>query len=97
MMISKEHFFDMRVALVHDYIKEFGGAERVLRTLSDMFPEAPLYTAFRVIDSTADHEFKGKKIIESWLAPLLKIWRLYSKSKRTLKKSCASNKKLTRS
>ena len=68
----------MRVALVHDYIKEFGGAERVLRTLSDMFPEAPLYTAFRVIDSTADHEFKGKKIIESWLAPLLKIWRLYS-------------------
>lgn len=68
----------MRVALVHDYIKEFGGAERVLKTLSDMYPEAPIYTAFRVKGSTADKELQGKKIIESWLAPLLKIWRLYS-------------------
>ncbi len=68
----------MKVALVHDYIKEFGGAERVLKTLSEMFPKAPIYTAFRVSDSTADKEFKNKKIVESWLAPLLKIWRLYS-------------------
>lgn len=68
----------MKVALVHDYIKEFGGAERVLKTLSEMYPKAPIYTAFRVRGSTADKEFKGKKIIESWLAPLLKIWRLYS-------------------
>lgn len=68
----------MRVALVHDYIKEFGGAERVLKTLTEMYPEAPIYTAFRVKGSTADKEFKGKKIVESWLAPLLKIWRLYS-------------------
>lgn len=68
----------MRIALVHDYIKEFGGGERVLKTLSDMYPEAPIYTAFRVKGSTADRQFKGKKIIESWLAPLLKIWRLYS-------------------
>ena len=43
-----------------------------------MFPEAPIYTAFRVRGSTADKEFKNKKIIESWLEPLLKIWRLYS-------------------
>ncbi|MEK7550540.1 MAG: glycosyltransferase, partial [Patescibacteria group bacterium] len=62
----------------HDYIKEFGGAERVLKTLTEIYPEAPIYTAFRVKGSTADKEFKGKKIIESWLAPILKIWRLYS-------------------
>ncbi len=68
----------MKIALVHDYIKEFGGAERVLKTLSEMYPEAPIYTAFRAKGSTADKEFKNKKIIESWLAPLLKIWRLYS-------------------
>lgn len=68
----------MRIALVHDYIKEFGGAERVLKTLSEMYPEAPIYTAFRLKGSTADKEFRSKKIIESWLAPLLKIWRLYS-------------------
>lgn len=68
----------MRVAIVHDYIKEFGGAERVLKTLTEMYPKAPVYTAFRVRGSTADKEFKGTKIKESWLAPILKIWRLYS-------------------
>lgn len=68
----------MKIALVHDYIKEFGGAERVLKTLSDLFPEAPIYTAFRVKNSTADKEFKNRKIIESSLAPILKIGRLYS-------------------
>jgi glycosyltransferase involved in cell wall biosynthesis len=68
----------MKIALVHDYIKEFGGAERVLKTLSEMYPDAPIYTAFCVKGSTAEKEFKGKKIIESFLAPLLKIWRLYS-------------------
>jgi len=68
----------MRVAIVHDYIKEFGGAERVLLTLSEMFPDAPIYTAFRVKNSTADREFKNKKIIESTFAPVLKIGNLYS-------------------
>lgn len=68
----------MKIALVHDYIKEFGGAERVLKTLSEMYPKAPIYTAFRFKNSTADKEFKDKKIIESFLAPLLKVWRLYS-------------------
>lgn len=68
----------MKVAIVHDYIKEYGGAERVLRTLADIYPKATIYTAFRVKGSTADNEFKDRKIKESWLAPLLKIWRLYS-------------------
>lgn len=35
----------MRIALVHDYLKEYGGAESVLETLSDIFPDAPIYTA----------------------------------------------------
>ncbi|HCR35873.1 hypothetical protein A2130_04735 [Candidatus Woesebacteria bacterium GWC2_33_12] len=68
----------MKIALVHDYIKEYGGAERVLKTLSSLFPEAPIYTAFRVKNSTADKEFKGKEIVESSLSPILKIWKLYS-------------------
>jgi glycosyltransferase involved in cell wall biosynthesis len=68
----------MRIALVHDYIREYGGAERVLKTLAEIFPRAPIYTAFRVKGSTADKEFKGKKIIESFLAPILKIDNFYS-------------------
>src|SRR3990167_2662191 len=68
----------MKVALVHDYVKEFGGAERVLKTLTEMYPDAPIYTSFRVKNSDADREFRGKRIIESKWAPILRPWRLYS-------------------
>lgn len=34
----------MRVALVHDYINQIGGGERVLMQLMRMFPDAPIYT-----------------------------------------------------
>lgn len=68
----------MKVALVHDYLREFGGAERVLKVLSEIYPQAPIYTAFRVRGSTADREFLGKKIKESFLAPILKIDNFYS-------------------
>lgn len=34
----------MRIALVHDYLTQFGGGERVLKVLMDMFPNAPVYT-----------------------------------------------------
>ena len=35
----------MRVALVYDRINKFGGAERVLLALHEIFPDAPLYTS----------------------------------------------------
>lgn len=72
------HNSRMRIALVHDYLKEFGGAERVLKVLSEIYPDAPIYTAFCVKGSTAEKEFGGGKIIESKFAPILKIWKLYS-------------------
>lgn len=57
----------MKIALVHDYINEFGGAERVLLSLAELFPDAPIYTAFVNKDSTAFERFKNKKIIPSWV------------------------------
>jgi glycosyltransferase involved in cell wall biosynthesis len=35
----------MRLALVYDRVNKWGGAERVLLALHDIWPEAPLYTA----------------------------------------------------
>ncbi len=35
----------MQVALVHDYLTQYGGAERVLEALHDLYPEAPVYTS----------------------------------------------------
>ncbi len=34
----------MRIALVHELLTMRGGAERVLKILADMFPDAPIYT-----------------------------------------------------
>ncbi len=34
----------MKVALVHDYLNQMGGAERVVLALHEMFPDAPLFT-----------------------------------------------------
>jgi len=41
-----KNFANLKVALVHDYLREYGGAERVLEALHEIFPEAPVYTAF---------------------------------------------------
>lgn len=57
----------MKVALVHDYIKEYGGAERVLEALCEVFPDAPIYTAFFKEESIAHKKFKNHKIIPSWV------------------------------
>jgi glycosyltransferase involved in cell wall biosynthesis len=56
----------MKVAIVHDYIKEFGGAERVLEALTETFPDAPIYTVYCDKTSNAYKHFKNKKIISSW-------------------------------
>ena len=35
----------MKVALVHDWLNQMGGAEKVLEVFVDMFPDAPVYTS----------------------------------------------------
>jgi glycosyltransferase involved in cell wall biosynthesis len=35
----------MKIAIIHDYLNQYGGAERVVEALHDVFPEAPIYTS----------------------------------------------------
>lgn len=35
----------MQIALIHDYLNQYGGAERVLEVFHDMYPAAPVYTS----------------------------------------------------
>lgn len=51
----------MRIALVHDYLKEYGGAESVFETLSDIFPEAELYTSIYHPLSLGPHRTRLEK------------------------------------
>lgn len=56
----------MRIALVHDYLTQFGGGERVLSALCEMFPEAPIWTLIYDEKGTGG-VFKNKKIHTSFL------------------------------
>lgn len=70
---------NQRIALVHDYLLEAGGAERVLRVIADMYPEAPIYTALtKRGTATKMLEDRREKIVESKWGWFLKIGRFYS-------------------
>jgi len=62
----------MRVALVHDYLREYGGAERVLETIHQMFPDAPVYTFYVNLEAMGANgkRFADWKIIPSWFQKL---------------------------
>ncbi|MEK7617053.1 MAG: glycosyltransferase [Patescibacteria group bacterium] len=59
----------MKVALVHDYLKEYGGAERVLEALHEIFPKAPVYIAYFTPSGLGPHakRFSDWDIRTSWL------------------------------
>lgn len=55
-----------RVALVHDYLVQDGGAERTLLAMHELFPRAPIFTLFH--DPARTHAgFKGADIRTSHL------------------------------
>jgi glycosyltransferase involved in cell wall biosynthesis len=59
----------MKVALVHDFLREYGGAERVVEAMHEIWPEAPLYTSFVDWKSLGRHasRFEGWDIRPSWV------------------------------
>ncbi|MBW3647311.1 MAG: glycosyltransferase, partial [Actinobacteria bacterium] len=61
-----EHVADLRVAVVHDYLTQRGGAERVALVLLDTFPGARMITS--VHDPEAVRLRGGDPVVEtSWL------------------------------
>lgn len=63
------HSTHMRVALVHDYLVQDGGAERVLEVFQRIWPEAPIYVLFHEPDRVGEN-FRGKDIRTSFLQRL---------------------------
>ena len=59
----------MRVALVHDYLTQFGGAERVLLALMELFPNAPVFTLVHDQKSIID-SFDQSRVRTSFLQRL---------------------------
>lgn len=61
-----------KVALVHDFLVSYGGAERVFEEMARMFPEAPLYTLLYDEEKMRKY-FPERKVITSWLSRLPKF------------------------
>ncbi len=61
----------MKIAFVHDYLKEYGGAERVLEALHEIWPKAPIFTLVYAPQFLGPH----KKRLENWpIKPLIPQW-----------------------
>ncbi|MGK2849185.1 MAG: glycosyltransferase [Minisyncoccota bacterium] len=64
---SAQHL--QKVALVHDFLTVYGGAERVFGAIAEIFPEAPIYTL--LADSRiTERYFFGHSIRTSWIGRL---------------------------
>lgn len=59
----------MKLAIVHDYIKEYGGAERVLEELIKLYPDADVYTSLYAPEYLGPHKerFRNYNIKTTWL------------------------------
>lgn len=53
----------MKIAIVHDYLNQRGGAERVVGVMHEMFPEAPIYTLF------INHDQLWPALRGAWIIP----------------------------
>jgi glycosyltransferase involved in cell wall biosynthesis len=70
----------MKIAIVHDYLREYGGAERVLEALHELYPQAPIYVGFIDHRSLGMHaqRFSDWNIRQTWLCRLPFYKTLYS-------------------
>jgi glycosyltransferase involved in cell wall biosynthesis len=59
----------MKVALIHDHLAQDGGAEKVLKVLADMFPEAPIFTLLYE-KKNADKYYRHRQIETSIIQKL---------------------------
>jgi glycosyltransferase involved in cell wall biosynthesis len=81
----------MRLAIVHDYLIQMGGAERVVAAMAEAFPGATIFTS--VTDTgTLLPEFSGRRITNTWLNTVpgirkhfKKFFMLYPAAFRSLK------------
>jgi glycosyltransferase involved in cell wall biosynthesis len=69
----------MRVAVVHDWLVIYGGAERVLEHILDMYPEADLFSLIDFVPEKQRHFMRGKTPITSFLQKIPGVQKHYRK------------------
>src|SRR4030042_1006676 len=59
----------LRIAIAHDFLVQYGGAERVLEVLCEMFPRSPIFSLFYDEGRTRGR-FRSKDVRTSFLSRL---------------------------
>ena len=92
-MHQRSHTFErtMRLAIVHDYLIQMGGAERVVGVMAEAFPSATIFTSVTDTGRLLP-EFSGRRITNTWLNAIpgvrkhfKKFFMLYPAAFRSLK------------
>jgi len=65
---------NLKVALVNDFLIQYGGAERVLEVMAEMFPDAPIYTLLHDREKMRG-KFENRQIHTSFLQKFPKFLR----------------------
>ena len=66
----------MKLAIVHDYLNQYGGAERVIETLHELYPDVPIYTSIYT-PNTMPASFKEMDIRTSFMQKLPFLGRYF--------------------
>lgn len=69
----------MKIAIVHDYFTQSGGAERVAEEIACIFPSAPIFSAV-ALPERIPSRLKGRRFLTSWMQQLpfmRQLHRLY--------------------
>lgn len=66
----------MKIAIVHDYLNQFGGAERVVSALHELFPLDPIYTSI-FDENRMPENFQRMDIRTSFMQKLPFIFSLF--------------------
>ncbi len=67
-----------RLTLAHDFLIQMGGAERVVETMAEAFPEAPIYTS-ATFGANLFPVFRSERVRNSWMQALPGMERWHKK------------------
>lgn len=59
-----------RIAIIHDWLTDMGGAERTVLMIADAFPDAPIYTSVYDPEPLLKRLTEGRDIRTTWLQKL---------------------------
>lgn len=67
----------LKIAIVHDWLFEYAGAERVLEQLLELFPHAELFAVCEALPVSSRHFLKGRVVQTTFIQKLPAVRKLY--------------------